>query len=105
MIKNILLNIMSKELEPLKVIKHIRETFGVYPDYSRGCYKFGVLLKMIFDNAELYYNSDHIICKIDNVFYDINGVVTKTDDYLPMNMFGNEIENTLKKDVVSLNLY
>lgn len=46
--------------------------------YTRGnCYKFFLLLKERFPRAKGYYNSDHVITKIGNRYYDITGQVNK----------------------------
>lgn len=39
------------------------------------CYQFYLLLKMVFPEAEAYYDSNHVITKINGRFYDINGEV------------------------------
>ena len=40
---------------------------------------FFVILKSIFPNSVAYYNSDHIITKIDDKYYDITGQVICTN--------------------------
>jgi len=53
-----------------------------------GCYQFYKILKSVFPEAEPYYNSDHVITKIGNNFYDISGVVTDVSEhYLPLDDF------------------
>lgn len=50
--------------------------------YTEGsCMNFFQILHSIYPEAEAYYNGDHIITKIGNNFYDINGVVYKTSSY------------------------
>ena len=44
-----------------------------------GCYKFYLKLKKEFPSAEAYYNSDHVITKIDGNYYDSSGRVEKTN--------------------------
>lgn len=73
-------------LEPIKVIQLIRESFiGSEKVYTQGsCYQLYLILKYIFPEAEAYYNCDHIITKIKNVYYDINGIVDNISNYLPI---------------------
>lgn len=59
----------------------IWKTFGSYPERSGGCYKFHLILKHIF-NGEGYYNGEHIITKIGDYYWDIDGEVTDTEGYL-----------------------
>ena len=40
-----------------------------------------LILKYIFPEAEAYYNCDHVITKIKNIYYDINGIITIADIY------------------------
>lgn len=60
---------------------------GKYPEYSGGCLKFYFLLKKLF-NGRGYYNSSHVITKIGNNFYDINGEVKDSAGYIPIEEFG-----------------
>lgn len=71
-------------LEPIKVIQLIRESFiGSEKVYTQGsCYQLYLILKYIFPEA--YYNCDHVITKIKNVYYDINGIVDNISNYLPI---------------------
>lgn len=39
------------------------------------CFKLYLLLKEIWTDAEAWYDSDHVITKIDDKFYDIRGEV------------------------------
>ena len=48
------------------------------------CYQLYLILKYIFPEAEAYYNCDHVITKIKNVYYDINGIVDNISNYLPI---------------------
>lgn len=60
-------------------ISTIRNSFsGSVKVYTEGsCYQFYKILKIAFPQAEAYYNSDHVITKIGNRFYDITGEVQK----------------------------
>lgn len=97
--------ITSKELKRKRVsdfIKKIRETFGVYADYSKGCYKMYEILKMVFPESIAYYNVDHVMIKIDDRFYDINYTNGLDDSwpelksYLPLEEYGEDIIASLK---------
>jgi len=44
-------------------------------------------LKKLF-NGEGYYDSNHIITKIGDKYYDINGEVKDVKDYLPLTEYG-----------------
>jgi hypothetical protein len=58
-------------------ISVIRNSFvGSQQVYTEGsCYHFYLILKEIFPTAECWYDQDHIITKIDDKFYDINGEI------------------------------
>lgn len=66
---------------PLEFIKTVRESFGNadYVYLNGSCYHFYKILKQVFPKAEAYFNSDHVITKIDGKYYDITGVVKKTN--------------------------
>lgn len=68
-------------MKVLDIIKVIRDSFiGSETVYTRGsCYKFYKILKEIFPEAEAYYNSDHVITKISDKYYDITGEVQITN--------------------------
>jgi len=55
----------------------LKITYGKYKEMSGGCYKFHLILRMIYgeDNAIGYYNGDHIITKVGGQFYDVNGTI------------------------------
>ena len=56
-------------------IKSIRESFdSSVAVYSFGnCYQFYEILKIIYPDAEAYYDGNHVWTKIDNRFFDIYG--------------------------------
>lgn len=62
-----------------KFISTIRDSFiGSQQVYTEGsCYHFYLILKQVFPTAECWYDSDHVITKIENKFYDITGEVGK----------------------------
>lgn len=72
------------DTEVLKFISLIRKTFGRYEDTSGGCYKFYLILKTTFPDAIGYYNDDHVITKIGDSFFDIDGMVKPAYNYLPI---------------------
>ena len=67
---------MSNQLDILRVIARYQKI-----DNSRtffiegGCYAFFRILKSYFKEAVAYYDSDHVITEIDDIFYDITGVI------------------------------
>ena len=63
----------------LDVITTIRNSFpNAVEVYTSGsCYKFYLILKAIFPKAKAYYNSDHVITRIGDQYYDITGEVQK----------------------------
>jgi hypothetical protein len=79
----------------LKFIEIYQDENGMYSPMSGGCYKFHLWLQERLSNAywvnsEGYYNSDHVITKVGERYYDINGEVTDTEGYLPFSHFGEE---------------
>lgn len=65
----------------ISFIEKTKDVFGEYEPMSFGCWKFHLLLSDVF-GGEYYYNDNHVITKIDNKFYDINGEVKETNGYL-----------------------
>lgn len=68
-----------KHKEILNVIKTIRESFDdSIKVYTQGrCYYFYLILKSIIPSAKAYYDSDHVITRIENKYYDITGEVKR----------------------------
>jgi len=70
---------------PEKVIEAIRNSFiGASQVYTNGsCIMFYFFLKTIYPKALPYWSKEerHMITKIGNKYYDINGVVTNTAGY------------------------
>lgn len=60
-------------------IRTIRDSFvGSQEVFTLGsCYHFYLILRQVFPNAEAWYDQNHIITKIEDKFYDINGEVTE----------------------------
>lgn len=77
---------MSQHKDILQFISTINKIFG---QREETCYPFSKLLMSVF-GGELYYDSNHVITKIEGVFYDSKGIVTDTKGYLPKEAFGEE---------------
>lgn len=78
----------------LKLIEVIRESFkGSVIVYTLGsCYQFYLILKEVFPEARCYYDSNHVITRIGDSYYDITGEV-KCERHLPIEDFGeNHVE-------------
>lgn len=73
-------------MNPLLIISAIRRSFiGAEQVYTNGsCIMFHFILKTIFPDAIAYWSDKarHCISKIGRKFYDINGEVTCTSDYI-----------------------
>lgn len=78
---------VNTHLTPLAIIYVIRESFyGSEHVYTQGsCYQFYEILKLIFPGAQAYSNGEHVITRIDNIFYDIEGM-TNPDGYEPVKL-------------------
>lgn len=68
------------------VIEFINRRFKDESYWLNGnCYYFAIILKERFcnNNSEIYYDvlEGHFICKIDDIFYDWNGIVNYDDEY------------------------
>lgn len=70
-----------KSLKILKFIRLINKTFERYDNYTGGCFKFHLILLNTF-GGEGYYNGNHVITKIDHIFYDVDGIVTDTEGFV-----------------------
>jgi len=65
-------------LEIIKILKHSHVTIKkIFSDGA--CYEFYRFLKLLYPNAEAWYDGNHVYTKIDDTFYDINGVTDFTD--------------------------
>jgi hypothetical protein len=76
--------------EIIKTIKLIRDSFdGSVEVYSKGsCIKFAMILKHLYPNGTILYDSNHAIFKFDEYFYDINGEVEKNKNHIPLEEYG-----------------
>jgi len=79
--------------EVLAFIKIIRDSFiSAEVVYTQGsCYQFYRILKDRFPLAVAYYNSDHVITRIADSYYDITGEVNcenhlEMDEHYPESM-------------------
>lgn len=59
------------------------------------CYSFHLILKSIFPEVIPYYNHTHVISKIGDKYYDIDGVVTDIDGYILLVEYGNKFIDNL----------
>lgn len=85
--------------EVLSFITLIRKTFGRYSEDSGGCYKFYLILKKVFDGRG-FYNSNHVITKIGDVYFDIDGEVIRHKGFIPVEEFGEEhMEESFKQHI------
>ena len=91
-----------------RYISQIRSCFGRYPSYSGGCLKFFLIIKERFTEIEGYFDSEHIIIKFENKFYDIDGEYLKdTKSFIPLEEFGKYhilrvFKNLLNKEEIQL---
>ena len=68
--------------------------------FTKGyCGLFHIFLKKLRPDAEMYYNSDHVITKIEDRYFDITGEISLStvikDNYLHINMFGENHHDNL----------
>ena len=72
---------------PLPLITSMRDSDGYIESiYTMGgCYQFYLILKSIFIDAEPFINKelDHVITKVNGLFYDITGEVC-CDGFRPL---------------------
>ncbi len=75
---------MNTEDRVLYFLSSVRKRTGVSYYLNGACYELYFKLLGKFQNAICYYNSDHVITKINEKFYDITGEVKKSN-HLPVN--------------------
>lgn len=82
------------ETAVLNFISTIRESFDESKKvYTQGsCYHFYKILKCVFPDAIAYYDMDHIITRIGDKYYDINGEYTDLKNYLPLTDYPNSLK-------------
>lgn len=54
------------------------------------CLNFHLILRTVFTNSIPYYNSNHIITKIGESYYDIDGIVLDVRGYIPFSEYYNK---------------
>lgn len=61
----------------LELIRSIRESFpqAAHVYTHGGCYRFFLILKQVYPEADAYYDSNHVITRIGDRYYDITGEV------------------------------
>jgi len=67
------------------------------------CFNLYLILSTHYPQSTPYYNSDHIITKINNHYYDIEGEVKNTKHYLPLSKYHSK--KTLSKAVKQLSKF
>lgn len=77
---------MTRE-DVMEFIELCNKTWGKYPDFSGGCYKFSKLLISVF-GGEMYWSHDHIITVIDGTAYDINGTTKLSRGFIKVGSEG-----------------
>ena len=85
--------VLNKHRKILNIISSIRNSHSKMEDiFLKGsCLNLYLILRNIFPEAVPYYNSDHIITKIDDRFYDIKGTVLDNKNYIPYKNYGKEM--------------
>lgn len=74
---------MTTEDRVLYFLASVRKRTGVKHYLNGACYDLYFKLLGKFHNAICYYDSDHVITRIGNKYYDITGEVKK-EDHLPV---------------------
>lgn len=83
----------------LRVIRAIRGSIkGAEYIYTNGsCFQFFLILNSIVPEAEAYYNSDHVITKINGRYYDVTGEVECTNHLSMKEHYPEELKKLTKK--------
>jgi hypothetical protein len=81
--------ILKERKKVLSVIKRIRESFhgSEYIYTQASCVRFAMILREIFPEGEVLYNSDHAIFELHDTCYDIRGIAYK-DNHIPLSQHG-----------------
>ena len=74
------------KIDIIDFITTIRSSFcSSIAIYTQGnCYQFYEILKVVFPNAEPYFDGNHVWTKIDNDFYDITGKIDNNIKLYPI---------------------
>lgn len=67
----------------LEMIEYYTDIFGVYPFLNGGCGVMFRLLHSHFPEARAFYDSDHVITRIKNRYYDATGEV-RLGNHIPL---------------------
>ncbi len=69
---------MSAHAAVMRLITAIRESRddNQLAYTSGGCYQFYLILASVFPEATAWYDSDHVITRIEGRFYDVTGEIT-----------------------------
>ena len=78
------MNELYRQVEEFIAI--LRDSFiGSQQVYTEGsCYQFYLILKNVFPMAEAYYDTFHVITKIEERYYDITGEVCWSNNMVKM---------------------
>lgn len=68
----------------LSVTSFLSALRNLHPDLEQkclfgSCFKLYLLLHEVWPDAEAWFNEDHVITKINGIFYDIRGEVVPTN--------------------------
>ncbi len=80
--------IIRSVIEPLDLITRLSELHPEIRQRRFSCARVHLLLKAIYAGHG-YYDGDHIVTKINDKFYDIDGLVD-AEGFLPMSDYGRE---------------
>lgn len=103
--ENMLLNNQQhNEKDILKFIASIRNAHSKMVDiFTKGsCLNFYFILKCVYPDAELWYNCNHVITKIDDCFYDITGRVSG-ENYIKNINNKRQLKQLIKSEYVEQN--
>ena len=92
-LKTFLAKFQQETYEKMTPSEYISFIHSILPITKFGfriqCYSFHRLLRAQFPEARAFYNGNHIITRIDGVFYDIDGIVDNSDgEYINLLEFG-----------------
>lgn len=65
-------------IEAIRILRHSHQSVrNIFTDGA--CYEFYKFLKILYPQAEAWYDGNHVFTKIDGAFYDIDGHVSFTE--------------------------
>lgn len=76
--------------EILKTIQLIRESFiDAEHIYTHGsCVRFAIILKHLYPDGDILYDSNHALFEYRGTCYDINGIAKKSEHHIPLLQYG-----------------